>query len=178
MSTCESFDVAVIGCGIAGIYAAYELVKLNPGLRVAVLEQGEDIAHRSCPIVAHKTSECLSCATCAIMRGFGGAVAYSDGKYNFTNEFGGWLKDYRPEAEIMALSTTSTPSTSVRRDGGRLLHRQRKSAEARKKALENDLHLLAAKVKHLVRKTTPDTQKHARVYGGQGDAALARRSKY
>jgi uncharacterized FAD-dependent dehydrogenase len=150
MSTCESFDVAVIGCGIAGIYAAYELVKLNPGLRVAVLEQGEDIAHRSCPIVAHKTAECLSCATCAIMRGFGGAGAYSDGKYNFTTEFGGWLKDYRPEAEIMAL-IHYVDSVNVRFGATEVVYStdSEKALKLEKKALENDLHLLAAKVKHL-----------------------------
>ncbi len=150
MSTCESFDVAVIGCGIAGIYAAYELVKLNPGLRVAVLEQGEDIEHRSCPIVAHKTAECLSCATCAIMRGFGGAGAYSDGKYNFTTEFGGWLKDYRPEAEIMAL-IHYVDSVNVRFGATEVVYStdSEKALKLEKKALENDLHLLAAKVKHL-----------------------------
>lgn len=145
-----SWDVGIIGCGIAGIYAGYELVKLNPDLKVVILEQGEDIHKRSCPIVAHKTTECISCTSCAIMRGFGGAGAYSDGKYNFTTEFGGWLRDYLSESDIMALinyvddvnvsfgATEEVFSTD--------------SPEARlleKKALENDLHLLQAKVKHL-----------------------------
>ena len=48
----EKVDVAVIGCGEAGIYAAYELTRLNPGLKVLVLEKGRDIYSRSCPIVA------------------------------------------------------------------------------------------------------------------------------
>ena len=103
MRTRENFDIAIIGCGIAGIYAAYELVKLNPELGVIVLEQGKNIYNRSCPMVEHKSKTCLSCSACAIMHGFGGAGAFSDGKYNFTTEFGGWLKDYRPEPEIMEL---------------------------------------------------------------------------
>jgi uncharacterized FAD-dependent dehydrogenase len=150
MSKCENYDVAVIGCGIAGIYAAYELVGLNPGLRVIVLEQGADIRNRSCPIVAHKTTECLSCATCAIMRGFGGAGAYSDGKYNFTTEFGGWLKDYRPEPEIMSL-INYVDSVNVHFGATEVVYstESEKALKLEKKALENDLHLLAAKVKHL-----------------------------
>ena len=95
------WDVGVIGCGIAGIYAGYELARLNPSLKVILLEEGQDIDRRSCPMVAHKSAVCVSCASCAIMRGFGGAGAYSDGKYNFTTEFGGWLRDYLPEDEIM-----------------------------------------------------------------------------
>ncbi len=150
MSTCEKYDVAIIGCGIAGIYAAYELVRLIPALRVIVLEQGADIHNRSCPIVAHKTKECLSCKTCAIMRGFGGAGAYSDGKYNFTTEFGGWLKDYRPEQEIMEL-INYVDSVNVRFGATEAVYstESEDALKLEKRALENDLHLLGAKVKHL-----------------------------
>ena len=150
MHTCEKFDAAIIGCGIAGIYAAYELIKLNPELRVVVLEQGDNIRNRSCPIVAHKTSECISCKTCAIMHGFGGAGAYSDGKYNFTTEFGGWLKDYRPESEIMEL-INYVDTVNVRFGATEVVYstESEEALKLEKKALENDLHLLAAKVKHL-----------------------------
>lgn len=144
------WDVAVIGCGIAGIYAGYELQKLNPDLKVVLLEQGEDIDRRSCPIVAKKTKECIGCPTCAIMRGFGGAGAYSDGKYNFTTEFGGWLRDYLPEDTIMEL-INYVDSVNVSFGATDVVY-STESEEARKlekKALENDLHLLQAKVKHL-----------------------------
>jgi uncharacterized FAD-dependent dehydrogenase len=150
MNMDQVWDVGVIGCGIAGIYAGYELARLNPELKVVLIEQGEVIHKRSCPIVAHKTKDCVSCASCAIMRGFGGAGAFSDGKYNFTTEFGGWLRDYLPEDEIMDLinyvdsvnvsfgATEEVYSSSS--DAARILE---------KKALEHDLHLLQAKVKHL-----------------------------
>ena len=144
------WDVGIIGCGIAGIYAGYELAKLNPALKVLLIEQGEAIHRRSCPIVAHKTKDCVSCASCAIMRGFGGAGAFSDGKYNFTTEFGGWLRDYLPENEIMDLiNYVDTVNVSF----GATEETYSSSSEAaqvlEKKALENDLHLLQAKVKHL-----------------------------
>ena len=150
MRTCENFDTAIIGCGIAGIYAAYELVKLNPELRILVLEQGKNIYKRSCPMVEHKTATCLSCSSCAIMHGFGGAGAFSDGKYNFTTEFGGWLKDYRPEQEIMEL-INYVDSVNVGFGATEIVYSTKSEAALKleKRALENDLHLLGAKVKHL-----------------------------
>ena len=35
------YDVAIIGCGEAGIFAGYELKKLRPELNVLVMDQGE-----------------------------------------------------------------------------------------------------------------------------------------
>ena len=69
----ESFDVVILGCGEAGIFAAYELEKLNPGLKLLAIDQGPDIYHRSCPIVSGKVRECIHCPICHTMCGFGGA---------------------------------------------------------------------------------------------------------
>ena len=73
------YDVAIIGCGEAGIFAGYELMRLRPGLKVVTLDQGADIYSRSCPIVAGKVKECIHCKVCDTMCGFGGAGAFSDG---------------------------------------------------------------------------------------------------
>lgn len=75
-------DVAIIGCGEAGIFAGYELKKLHPELDIVVVEQGKDIYSRKCPIVAGKVKSCVHCKTCDTMCGFGGAGAFSDGKFN------------------------------------------------------------------------------------------------
>ena len=32
------YDVAILGCGEAGIFAAYELMRKNPGLKVVALD--------------------------------------------------------------------------------------------------------------------------------------------
>jgi uncharacterized FAD-dependent dehydrogenase len=150
MDSGRIWDVAVIGCGIAGIYAGYELVKKNPGLNVILLEHGEDIYKRSCPIVAHKTKDCISCASCGIMRGFGGAGAYSDGKYNFTTEFGGWLSEYMSDDEIMDLiNYVDTVNVSFGATEEIFSTESEEARRLEKKALENDLHLLQARVKHL-----------------------------
>ena len=86
-----SFDVIIIGAGPGGIYSAYELVQKRPDLKIAVFEAGHMLHERKCPIDGDKIKTCISCASCAIMNGFGGAGAFSDGKYNITNDFGGTL---------------------------------------------------------------------------------------
>ncbi len=99
----KHYDVIVIGAGTAGIFAAYELSVLRPELKVAILEQGNPLEKRVCPIVANQVKNCINCRHCCIMNGFGGAGAFSDGKFNFTTEFGGWLHDYIPDQQVMDL---------------------------------------------------------------------------
>ena len=69
----KEYDVIIIGCGEAGIYAGYELSLKAPDLKIAVFEKGADIEHRSCPIVAGKVDHCINCPVCDTMCGFGGA---------------------------------------------------------------------------------------------------------
>ena len=145
-----TYDVAIIGAGTAGVYAAYELMKLKPHLKIVVLEMGQDIYHRACPIVAGKVKDCISCKPCSIMSGFGGAGAFSDGKYNFTTEFGGWLGDYLDAEDLLSL-IDYVDSVNVRFGATKEIF-STDTPEARaieKKALENDLHLLQARCKHL-----------------------------
>lgn len=146
----ETVDVAVIGCGEAGIYAAYELTRQNPGLKVLVLEQGRDIYSRSCPIVAGKVRSCIQCPVCDTMCGFGGAGAFSDGKFNFTTAFGGWLTDFMSAKEVMELIGYVDDINVAHGATQEVYSTSSPAARAlEKKALEFDLHLLQAKVKHL-----------------------------
>lgn len=146
----NSYDVIIIGGGTAGIFAGYELQKLMPGLDVLLLEQGQDIYHRQCPIVEKKVSSCISCNSCGIMNGFGGAGAFSDGKYNFTTEFGGWLSDYLETNEIMKLiEYVDEVNVSFGATLQRFSTNTPEARELSRKALSHDLHLLNAEVKHL-----------------------------
>lgn len=148
--TNENYDVAIIGCGIAGIYAGYELIMKNPGLKIAMIERGKNIYKRRCPMVDKKMSDCIGCDSCSIMRGFGGAGAYSDGKFNFTTQFGGWLNDYLPDNEIMELiNYVDRINVSLGATHEVFSTSSPEAQEIEKKALENDLHLLQASVKHL-----------------------------
>ncbi|RAZ89349.1 FAD-dependent oxidoreductase, partial [Klebsiella oxytoca] len=71
--------------------------------RVLVVDKGADIYRRQCPIVAGKVRACVQCRVCGTMCGFGGAGAFSDGKFNFTTAFGGWLTDFLEQGEVMDL---------------------------------------------------------------------------
>ena len=144
------YDVAIIGCGEAGIFAGYELMRLCPSLKVVTLDQGSDIYTRSCPIVAGKVKECIHCKICDTMCGFGGAGAFSDGKFNFTTAFGGWLTDFMPAQEVMDLIGYVDSIKVAHGATEELYSTDTPAARAlEKKALEFDLHLLQAKVKHL-----------------------------
>jgi len=145
-----SYDVAIIGCGESGIFAACELMRQNPGLKVLILEQGRDIYSRRCPIVAGKVTRCIDCTICDTMCGFGGAGAFSDGKYNFTTAFGGWLTDFMPPQEVMELINYVDSINMEHGATDQVYSTDTPAARAlEKRALEFDLHLLQAKVKHL-----------------------------
>ena len=97
------YDVVIIGAGPGGIFSAYELMKLKPELKVVVLEAGQPLEKRKCPIDGKKIKNCIHCKSCGIMNGFGGAGAFSDGKYNITNQFGGTLHEYIGKREAIDL---------------------------------------------------------------------------
>ena len=109
----NSYDVIIVGAGPAGIFTAYELTQLKPNLRVLLVDKGHDIYHRRCPILEEKIRLCPPPAgkkdfagclpACSITSGFGGAGAYSDGKFNITTEFGGWMTDYLPPSQVLDL---------------------------------------------------------------------------
>ena len=102
-TTSKQYDVIIIGAGPGGIYSAYELHKQMPLLSIAVFEAGHVLWERKCPIDGEKIKTCIKCRPCAIMNGFGGAGAFSDGKYNITNDFGGTLYEYIGRKEALAL---------------------------------------------------------------------------
>lgn len=143
-------DVAIIGCGTSGIFAGYELAESDPALDILMLEQGGDIYDRTCPIMKNRKLNCLRCKSCGIMNGFGGAGAYSDGKFNFTTQFGGWLNEYIGDDEVLKL-LEYIDAINVRFGATmeRFSTESEEAARIEKKALENDLHLLHASVKHL-----------------------------
>lgn len=144
------YDVAIVGAGTAGIFAGYELAQNHPELKIVILEQGTDIFKRTCPIVAKKTPKCIGCSPCSIMSGFGGAGAYSDGKYNFTVAFGGWLTDYLSTEEVLALiDYVDSVNISFGATDQVFSTDSPASKALEKQALHHDLHLLQARCKHL-----------------------------
>ena len=71
----KKYDVIIIGAGPGGIFSAYELLKNNENLEIAIFEEGHALEKRKCPIDGKKIKSCIHCKSCSIMSGFGGAGA-------------------------------------------------------------------------------------------------------
>ena len=143
-----NFDVIIIGAGPGGIFTAYELVQRRPELNVAVFEAGHALNKRKCPIDGDKIKTCIGCKSCSIMSGFGGAGAFSDGKYNITNDFGGTLYEYIGKKRALDLMRYIDEINLKYGGEGTKLY---STTGSRFKTLcvQNDLHLLDASVRHL-----------------------------
>ena len=142
------YDVIIIGAGPGGIYAAYELTKENNGLKVAVFEAGKRLEERKCPIDGVKVKSCINCPSCSIMSGFGGAGAFSDGKYNITNDFGGTLHEYIGKDEAIRLMKYVDDINMSHGGEGTKLYSTANSS-FKKLCRQNNLILLDASVRHL-----------------------------
>ena len=144
----KNYDCLIIGAGPGGIFTAYELLKQNPDMKIAMFEGGNPLEKRKCPIDGDKVKTCIHCKTCAIMTGFGGAGAFSDGKYNITNEFGGNLHEYIGKKKAVELMNYVDEINMANGGEGTKLY-STSNTEIRKLCLQNKLHLLDASVRHL-----------------------------
>ena len=142
------YNVIIIGAGPGGIFAAYELMQRKPGLKVAVFEAGHALNRRHCPIDGEKIKTCIGCKSCSIMSGFGGAGAFSDGKYNITNDFGGTLYEYIGRKQALDLMRYVDEINLKYGGEGTKLY-STAGTRFKRLCIQNDLHLLDASVRHL-----------------------------
>lgn len=104
------YDCIIVGAGPAGVFCAYEFMQKSPESKILLIDKGKNIYDRKCPVNQHKIAKCpiingvSGCnPACSITNGFGGAGAFSDGKFNITTEFGGWLTDYLDDKIVLDL---------------------------------------------------------------------------
>lgn len=142
------YDVIIIGAGPGGIFSAYELMKSEPDLKIAIFEKGRPLERRKCPIDGVKIKTCISCPTCQIMSGFGGAGAFSDGKYNITNDFGGTLYEHIGKDKAIDLMKY-VDSINVSHGGENTKLYSTAGTEFKRICMQNKLTLLDASVRHL-----------------------------
>lgn len=144
----KKYDIIIVGAGASGVFLAYELTKIKNNAKVLMLDKGAPLEKRVCPIKAGKTTTCIKCSPCHIMNGYGGAGTFSDGKYNITTQFGGDLHEYvGPEKAMELMEYVDDVLCSMGGADAKLYSTA--SSELKTVALQNDLHLLEAKVRHL-----------------------------
>lgn len=143
-----NYDVIIVGAGPGGIFSAYELCRNAPELKIAVFEAGHALGKRKCPIDGEKITSCIGCKTCSIMSGFGGAGAFSDGKYNITNDFGGTLHEYIGKKRAYELMQYVDGINMQFGGEGTKLY-STAGTKFKKECIQHDLHLLDASVRHL-----------------------------
>lgn len=142
------YDVVIIGAGPGGIFSAYEFAVKRPDLKVAVFESGNTLEKRHCPIDGKKVKSCIKCESCAIMNGFGGAGAFSDGKYNITNDFGGTLYQYIGRETAIELMHY-VDRINMKYGGEKTKMYSTAGSDFKKICMQNKLTLLEASVRHL-----------------------------
>ena len=144
----EKYDLIIVGAGPAGIFTAVELFRRGAHKKILMVEKGQSVEKRSCP--KSKTQKCVNCQPCNITTGFSGAGAFSDGKFNFTTAFGGWLTDFIDPGTVMEL-IEYVDAINVAHGATEEVY-STETAEAKalaRRALGYDLHLLQARCKHL-----------------------------
>ena len=152
------YDVIIVGAGPSGYMCAYELANKNKELKILLLDRGKNIYERKCPVLEHKIDKCpinqkgyRECyPACSITSGFGGAGAYSDGKFNITTEFGGWLTDYMsPEQLIDIINYVDEINLSFGATKVLTNPDTDKVREIERRAMSVGVKLLRSKVRHL-----------------------------
>ena len=144
------YDVIIVGAGPGGLYTAYGLTKIfNSQKKILIVDAGNDLDHRKCPIITGQCKKCCQCNPCNIMQGFGGAGAFSDFKYNITNHFGGTLAEkIGSEQALSLMKTVDTINTKLLDDRVPKMFSS-KNSSLKKKCTQNGLRLLDADIRHL-----------------------------
>ena len=155
----KKFDVVIVGAGPAGIFAALELTAQRSDCKIALLDMGRRLDQRTCP--ARLTGKCVHCQPCAIMSGWAGAGAFSDGKLSLSYEVGGNITDYMSKQESQALidyadsiyTKFGAPATVHGRDNSKV-------GEIAYEASRHNIHLVRCPVRHMGTEYAASTLQH------------------
>ncbi|SFL38293.1 NAD(P)/FAD-dependent oxidoreductase [Halanaerobium salsuginis] len=146
----KDYDVIVIGAGPTGIFTALELIKQKSGLDILILEKGTDLKRRVCPMKENPGTNCVNCPSCAIVSGWGGAGAYSDGKLSLSPDIGGNLENYiGRQALIENISYADEIYLEFGAPDRIFGVTDDKKNEFRKKAVKAELKFIPASLRHL-----------------------------
>jgi uncharacterized FAD-dependent dehydrogenase len=139
------YDIAIVGGGIGGLFAAHRLSTSNQRLSICILEKGAPHGERHCAMVARDASQCVNCRTCAIMEGLAGTGMFRNSKFVVTGHRGGWLTDYMPESTVLDYVEQAD---RILVSYGATTDRYRPSRELIRDCLAHGMNMSSAQVKH------------------------------
>ncbi len=141
----RNYDVIIIGGGIGGLFAAYELRRRSGDMKIAVIDRGAKMNDRHCP--SSEGKPCVHCRTCAITSGIAGSGSFSDAKFNLGTAYGGTLGDELGEIAAMKYISTVDGILEYFSDDYPKLYES--NEDLKLKCLQNGLVLLDMNVRHL-----------------------------
>jgi len=145
----KHYDVVIVGSGPSGIFAALELLTSRKNVRILIIEKGKDIDKRICPMKIREIS-CAACPECALLSGWGGAGAYSDGKLNLSPHIGGSLGKYIG-IDTLELMITHADATYINFGAPDELYGTNESeiATLSRLAAEHNLRFVPSRIRHI-----------------------------
>lgn len=145
----KKYDVIIVGAGPAGIFSAIELLDRKKGAKILIIEKGKDIDERKCPMMIREIS-CKTCPECALLSGWGGAGAFSDGKLNLSPEIGGFLSRYIDKDALQSL-IDYVDKIYVRYGASKKTYGGSKEEiqEIERIASKNDIVFVPSKIRHI-----------------------------
>ena len=145
MTKCNLYDVAIIGGGMGGLFAAYQLRKLNKDISIVILDKGQNLEERTCP--ASKGKPCVHFKVCAITSGLAGSGAFSDAKFNLGTAYGGTLgEELGDDVAMKYINQVDNILKEFSEDYPEMFE---SNEDLKLECLQNNLRLLDMNVRHL-----------------------------
>ena len=158
------YNVAIIGAGPAGIFSALEIIKLRPDWKIVLIEKGQKIEKRKCPI-REGSPKCVNCKRCGLLCGWGGAGAFSDGKLTLTPDVGGHLVDYMSREKVEELIKYADDMYLEHGATDEVFGTNMEVfREIEREAVKAELKLVHSPVRHLGTERSLDVLKHMQDY--------------
>ncbi|UII58227.1 NAD(FAD)-utilizing dehydrogenase (plasmid) [Cytobacillus spongiae] len=138
-------DITIIGAGVSSVFLAYTLMKINEHVSIHMIDLGKELSERVCGL--DQGGVCTCDGKCSKYIGFAG-LGKSEGKFNYTNDFGGELGRKIGAHEARNLMK-EVDEILCKFGGGVIPSYSTKNEELSRRAAKAELKVLSTEVRHL-----------------------------